>query len=514
MLGEGELELLKAMADGRLYAPKTLAKVLGWCEEAAKKRLQRLVELGLIEALELRRVSWRRGELGSVKVYRVTPEGLKAVGAPQPPAPPSGATPSRASGEREEVDRAEERMRARDLLLLRAMADGAVWGLGALCLALARATRTSASSGGKHMVVRQHLKRLIERGEVEALELCLARKRGGLGARRVYRITRGGLEALERAPPQLELLALKPQWYNPARLLKVMEDGGLWTARALAKATGWSKGATRKRLQQLAEQGLIEILELRKVSREGGTLLTERVYRLARNPATSSWRGRRVKPQASGRPALDILAVMSDGALWTLSALTAATRYKDGIVKWHLERFIKLGLAEAVEVKRARRRGPGFASAHAYRITQRGLEALERDLLPELEPPLFSPSETEPLESKDPMHLALWTINWSTRATRILLHLRSRADREDSWSGVALAAGGYRYTVSNDDLDPILFRLRELGLVEWEYLSPERSANLPGHPKRIVRLTERGREVADAILKLAALLREERAESF
>jgi hypothetical protein len=31
---------------------------------------------------------------------------------------------------------------------------------------------------------------------------------------------------------------------------------------------------------------------------------------------------------------------------------------------------------------------------------------------------------------------------------------------------------------------------------------------------RIVHLTERGREVADAILKLAALLREERAESF
>jgi DNA-binding PadR family transcriptional regulator len=508
------LELLRAMADERLYTLSALIETTGWHEESTKKHLERLIELKLVEALELRKVSWKRGELGSVKVYRIAPEGLKAIGAPQPPAPPSGATPSRASGGREEVDRAEERMRARDLLLLRAMADGAVWGIDALCFALARATRTSASSGGKRMVVRQHLKRLIERGEVEALELRLARKRGGLGARRVYHITRGGLEALERAPPQLELLALKPQWYNPARLLKVMEGGGLWTARALAKATGWSKGATRKRLQRLAEQGLIEILELRKVSRESGTLLTERVYRLARNPATSSWRGRRVKPQASGRPSLDILAAMSDGALWTLSALTAATRYKDGVVKWHLERLVKLGLAEAVEVRGARRRGPGFASACVYRITQKGLEALERGPPPELEPPLFSPSETEPPEDKDPVRLALWTIDWSPRATRILLHLRAREGCEDSWSGVALAAGGYRYMVSNEDLSPILFQMRELGLLEWELLSPERSANLPGHPKRILRLTERGRQVAEAILKLAALLREGGAESF
>jgi DNA-binding MarR family transcriptional regulator len=59
-----------------------------------------------------------------------------------------------------------------------------------------------------------------------------------------------------------------------------------------------------------------------------------------------------------------------------------------------------------------------------------------------------------------------------------------------------------------------LHRLRELGLVERELVSPERSANLPARSKRIVKLTDRGREVADAILKLAALLREERAESF
>jgi DNA-binding PadR family transcriptional regulator len=63
-------------------------------------------------------------------------------------------------------------------------------------------------------------------------------------------------------------------------------------------------------------------------------------------------------------------------------------------------------------------------------------------------------------------------------------------------------------------LAPILLRLRELGLLEWELLSPERSANLPGHPKRILRLTERGRQVAEAILKLAALLREESGETF
>jgi hypothetical protein len=46
-------------------------------------------------------------------------------------------------------------------------------------------------------------------------------------------------------------------------------------------------------------------------------------------------------------------------------------------------------------------------------------------------------------------------------------------------------------------------------LVEWELLSLGRSANLPGCQKRLIRLTEKGRQVADAILKLAALLREE-----
>ena len=72
-----------------------------------------------------------------------------------------------------------------------------------------------------------------------------------------------------------------------------------------------------------------------------------------------------------------------------------------------------------------------------------------------------------------------------------------------------VAAGGYRYTPNDGSLGPILLRLKELNLIEWELLSPERSANLLGHPKRIVRLTERGQQVASAILKLAALLREE-----
>jgi DNA-binding PadR family transcriptional regulator len=117
----------------------------------------------------------------------------------------------------------------------------------------------------------------------------------------------------------------------------------------------------------------------------------------------------------------------------------------------------------------------------------------------------------EPPEGGDPMRLAIWVVNWSAIAARVLLHLRSR-NGEDSYSNVAVAAGGYRFTPSKRELDPILFRLRELNLVEWEHRRAERSTNLLGFPKRLIRLTEKGQQVAEAILKLAALLRE--AESF
>jgi DNA-binding PadR family transcriptional regulator len=196
---------------------------------------------------------------------------------------------------------------------------------------------------------------------------------------------------------------------------------------------------------------------------------------------------------------------MSDGALWTITALSVATRYNKKVVRWHLQRLTALNLAEAVEVN-------DLTTIRLYRITEKGLEALERGQLPPLESALPR-GEPELPESGDPVQLAIWLVNWSAIAARVLLHLRSR-NGEDSWSNVAVAAGGYRFTPSKRELDPILFRLRELGLVEWKIWRAERSTNLLGFPKRLIRLTERGRQVAEAILKLAALLREERAESF
>jgi len=694
-LGERGLELLKVMADGKLYALNALATSTRQHHEVAGRLLGWLAELGLVEKLELRRVDWKRGELGSVKVYRITPEGLKVIGAPQPPAPPSGAAPERPSEEGGAVDRAEGRRRAWDLQLLRIMADGELWGVYALCFALACAVGGSATSGGRYRLVKRHLKRLLERGEVEALELYTAAREGGfatvpvyritpqglaalergagapalqpeqrsgqrkrpkqrdpaellkamaderlwtlnalakatgwekktvkehlrrlaehveavevrkasrksktvktayvyrlkraagpqaLSGRRVepqalgrsgtcnnvavnpsfdilaamsdgalwtvgalaaatrhkwhtikprlkhlaelglvevvevsaarrrgsgfatvpvYRVTGKGLEALERGlPPELEESAPRPA-RDPAELLKIMEDGSLWTLNALAKATGWEKKTVRARLQQLT--GLVEAVEVRKVSRKSGTLVTGRVYRLKREGSTEPVRGgRRVEPQAAGRPDLDILAALSDGALWTAAALKFATRRAGAVIGWHLRRLAELGLVEAVEVREARRRGPSLSVARLYRITEKGLEALERGLppLPEVAPPRAEP---EPPEGGDPMRLALWVVEWSAYAARILLHLRRSG--EDTYSNVAVAAGGYRSMPSKSDFNAILFRLRELDLIEWEH----RHA-LGGRPRRIVRLTEKGRQVAEAILKLATLFAEE-----
>lgn len=77
---------------------------------------------------------------------------------------------------------------------------------------------------------------------------------------------------------------------------------------------------------------------------------------------------------------------------------------------------------------------------------------------------------------------------------------------------MAVAAGGYRYEVNSERLGPIILRLKELNLIEWKLAEVEQPAPRSEHPTRIVKLTDKGREVADAILKLAALLRE--AESF
>ena len=505
-LDQRALELLHAMADGRLYALKTLVKVLGWCKETVKKHLQRLAELGLVEALELRRVSWRRGELGSVKVYRIAPEGLRAIGAPQPPAPPSGAASERPSGEGGAAGQAEGRRRAWDLQLLRVMADGKLWGVYALRFALARAVGGSATSGGRRRLVKRHLKRLLERGEVEALELCTAAREGGFATVPVYRITEKGMEALKRetsrgAPPAPQAAPTR----DPAELLRVMEGGGFWTPSALAKVLGWREESVRRHLQRLAELGLIEAVEVRRFSRKRKALASAYVYRVKQGGATPpSRRGAEVRTaERGGRPDLDILLAMSDGALWTITALSVATRYSEKVVRWHLRRLTALNLAEAVEVN-------DLATIRLYRITEKGLEALERGQLPPLESALPR-GEPELPESGDPVQLAIWLVNWSAIAARVLLHLRSR-NGEDSWSNVAVAGGGYRYKVNDGILGAILLRLKELNLVEWRLADPEQPAPRSARPTRIVHLTERGREVADTIIKLAALLRE--AESF
>jgi DNA-binding MarR family transcriptional regulator len=519
-LGERELGLLRAMADGRLYTLRALAVSTRRDREVARRLLERLIELKLVEAVELRRAGWRRREIETLRAYRITTEGLRAIGvlgAAQPLTaqsecrmmPASGARAEPAHGETAgETDWVEARLRARDLLLLRVMSDGAAWGLGALCFAAARAASGGARLRMNDKTVAWHLRRLLERGEVEALELRRARRRGGLATIRVYRITEKGLEALEREPQRFEQLALQPRQYNPAELLKVMEDGGFWTTRALAKAIGWHRKTVGRYLRRLEERGLVEAVEVRKFSRARKAILTERVYRLKRENSTVAARSRgNAEPRAGGRPDLDILWALSDGALWSVSALRAATRCI--AVRWHLKRLVKLNLVEAVEVRVARRRGPDLAIARFYRITERGLEVLESGEPPPPALPALLRGKMEPPESGDPMQLAIWVVEWSVIATRILLHLHSQPNGEDSWYGVAVAASGYRLPLSDKALGPILLQLRELGLVEWQYLPPERTAHLLGCPKRIVRLTEKGREVAEAIIKHAALLAEE-----
>ena len=515
-LGERELELLRVMADGRLYALNALAELTRQSLEVAGRLLGRLAELGLAEALELRRADWRRQEVKTARAYRITPGGLAAIGAPgatQPPtaeqpgaraAPGGGATLEPARGGAA-GDPAEVRARARELLLLRIMSDGALWGACALWFAFTRAVGGSRRVPYRYSVVSRCLERLVARGEVEALEMRSAR-----GLRRVYRIAERGLEALARAPQGFERLAPFEWQRDPARLLEVMEGGGLWTLRALARATGWNKVTVRKHLRRLVERGLAEAVELRKFSWKRRTFMTAHAYRVKRGGSAAPPSGRKVEPKVGGVPSADVLLALSDGALWSLSALCAATRHDKKVVRCRLAQLAKLGFVEVVEVRIAPRRRPGLAAARLYRITEKGLEALERG-----QPPLpeaAQRAEPEPPEDGDPLQLAVWVVNWSVIATRALLHLRSRG--EDSWNGVATAAGGGRYPVHSKRLAPILLRLRELGLLEWELLSPERSANLPGHPKRILRLTERGRQVAEAILKLAALLREESGETF
>jgi DNA-binding MarR family transcriptional regulator len=465
------------MADGGLYTLSALAKATGWEKKAVRACLQRLVEH--VEAVEVRVVSWKSKTVKNVRVYR-----LKRAAGPQA-----------LSGRRVEPQ-ALGRSGKPSFDILAAMADGALWTVSALAIA----------THHKWSTIKLRLKRLAELGFVEAVEVTAARRRGaGFATVPVYRIAEKGLEALERGlPPELEEKA--PRFArDPTKLLKVMEGGEFWTLSALAKATGWEKKAVRACLQRLVEH--VEAVEVRKASRKRKEVVTERVYRLKRGDRAAALGGRRVEPQATGRPDLDILAAMSDGALWTVRALKFATRCIEGVVRWHLRRLVELGFVEAVEVRVARRRGPGLATARLYRIAGKGLEALERGLppLPEVAPPRAEP---EPPEGGDPVQLAVWVVGWSAYAARILLHLRRSG--EDTYNNVAVAAGGYRYMPSKSDFNVILFRLRELDLIEWE----RRRASSGGRPRRIIRLTEKGRQVADAILKLAALLAETGAGSF
>jgi predicted ArsR family transcriptional regulator len=491
MLGEGELGLLKVMADGRLYTLNALAEAAAQRDWEAAGRLARLAELGLVEALELRKAG-RQG-LERAKAYRITPEGLRVVGASQP------AEPSAVRAERGGAAQLAARLGEHKLQLLRVMADGALWRGEALRAAL---------GGERAGEVAGPLGRLVELGLAERLELRTAvRRQGGFASVPVYRITPQGLAVLERGAgaPALQRerrseQRKRPGQRDPAELLKAMADGGLYTLAALAKALGWKENTVKRHLKRLVERGEVEPVEVRVASWKSGTVATARVYRLKRGGAANPPSGREVQlqaPKRGGRSGLDILLAMSDGALWTVKGLSLATRHRKRTVRLHLRRLAELGLVEAVEVRMARRKGLGFAVACVYRIARKGLEALESGQLPPLKP------EWEPPEDGDPASLALWVLEWSAQAARMLLHLYARG--EDSWSGVLRAASGYRRKLGGVEPAARLLRLRELGLVEWELLSPDRAEGARKRAKRLVRLTERGREVARAILELTTL---------
>ena len=195
---------------------------------------------------------------------------------------------------------------------------------------------------------------------------------------------------------------------------------------------------------------------------------------------------------------LEMLRLMSDGAAWGLRALARALGWSTHTVAYHLRRLVERGEVEAIPLKRVSRKRGGVEEVRVYRITPRGLWTLGRGI-----PAPESPREPEePPPGADALRLAIHIVAWSKYAARALLHLHERG--EDSMYGLCWAMTGHRYTAGNwPRLWGLLYRLREWGLVEWELVP----ANHPRYQYRYrFRITERGREVARAILAIAGEL--------
>jgi Mn-dependent DtxR family transcriptional regulator len=191
---------------------------------------------------------------------------------------------------------------------------------------------------------------------------------------------------------------------------------------------------------------------------------------------------------------LEMLRLMGDGAAWGFRALERALGWGHQSVRNHLSRLIERGEVEAIPLRRVSRKAGGIEEIRVYRITPRGLWALGRGLPAPEEPP----EPEEPPPGADAQQLALHVLGWSKYAARALLHLLERG--EDSFYGVAWAMTGRRYASGSPRLWSMLARLREMGLLEWEALP----SNHPRYPFRYrFRLTERGREVARAMLSIA-----------
>lgn len=376
------------------------------------RHLKRLIERGEVEALEL---CWakRRGGLRRVRVYRITPKGLEAL--EHSPPPEVGKLRRKTQLRRKTRPRAPslpapspewEPPEGSDPLRLALWVAGWSGGKRALRILLHLHSRPNnedswyglklAASGYRYPagddVLRftllrfrelgllerapapsgQYRFRLTERGRKVVEAILALRAELGIGAE-----TRAEASSPPRAAdrgdtPSRDEAENPLARRGPRELLEVLSDGALWTLSALAKATGRDEGTVKRRVRQLIEQGLVEAVELRKTSRRHKTVTTVHVYRRAIGSSAAAERGaQRIEFRASRRPDLDILAAMCDGALWTRSALSTATRHEERTVKWHLRRLIELGLVEAVEVRMARWGKPGFARVRLPHHTQR-----------------------------------------------------------------------------------------------------------------------------------------------
>jgi len=195
---------------------------------------------------------------------------------------------------------------------------------------------------------------------------------------------------------------------------------------------------------------------------------------------------------------LEMLRLMSDGAAWGARALARALGWSHHTVRYHLRRLASSGEVEEIPLKRVSWKKGGIEEIRVYRITPKGLWALGKGI-PAPEAP---PEPAEPPPSAPAIQLAVHVVAWSKYATRALLHLNERG--EDSMYGLCWAMTGHRYTAGNwPRLWGLLLRLKEWGLIEWEMVP----ANHPRYSfKYRFRITERGREVARAILMIAGEL--------